>query len=570
MFDITYLGQRCFRFIKRYPRTWITIGFVTIFGIGIWVGREVQFEKIPDYFKSYTDPVRTDETKQVSPGIVHRQILDDGVLTNILSIKPDAVDIRPYRALNAGIGTEHLPSIAKRHKAPIAINGGFYEMEGTYSGESVGALKIDGEWVSEPEQGRAVIGFMTVDGKIETYIDRIVLQHEIVMPSGTTLKIDGINRGRLVNELVIYRPLFHNVTLTMHDGVEVVVRNDKVVDIHDGQGSTRMPDDGYILSAHGRKRAMLLKHVALGDSVKIHEQVVPERVGDSNLWESFTHIIGGGPLLLRNGIKSTPESYEHEGFNRAFHSFWHPRTAVGKKADGTLLFVTITGADPRVRRGVMLPKLAKLFLEWGATDAANLDGGGSSMMVIRNEVVSVKQAQRPQLPSKDKPKPAVPDKLPEKNVKPAPPDKQLEKNEKPAVPDKQQPEKAPPEKNTKTARGNRRVRAMPQFQGRAISDAILIYPRSPTISKSGCCLEFLPTITDFIFAILGVECASKPRIRGLGNGNRIPKCRCYNDQVLNIHNIITVKIRFCFPKSIRHNNQILNINNTIPIDICGQ
>ena len=496
MFDIIYLGRRCIRFIKRYPRTWTIIGLLTFFCIGIWVGREVRFGKIPDYFKSYTDPERSDETKQVLPGIVHRQILDDGVLTNILSVEPDAVDIHPYRALSAGIGTEHLPSIAKRHQAPIAINGGFYEMAGTFRGESVGALKIDGEWVSEPEQGRGVIGFRTVNGKIEAYIDRIALRHELVLPNGTALIIDGINRGRLRNELVLYRPYFHSVTLTMHDGVEVAVRNDEVVDIYDGQGSSRIPADGYVLSANGKKRALLLEHIARGDSVKISETIIPERVGDSNLWASFVHIIGGGPLLLRHGITSTTEVYEREGFDRAFHSFWHPRTAVGKKADGALLFVTITGAKPGVRRGVMLQKLAKLFLEWGATDAVNLDGGYSSMMIIRNQVVSVKRPQPARTPSKDKSKPAAPDKQPDNKSKPispdkqpdnrsksAAPDKQSEKNAKPTSPDKQPSKKAAPEKNTKTARGNRRVRPLPMFQGRAISDAILIFPRSSVIPK---------------------------------------------------------------------------------------
>lgn len=496
MFDIIYLGRRGVRFIKRHPRTFTIVGFLLIFGIGIWIGREVPFEKIPDYFKSHTDPERSDETKQVLPGIVHRQILDNGVLTNILSVAPDAVDIHPYRALSAGIGTESLPSIARRHKAPIAINGGFFEMGGTFRGESVGALKIDGEWMSEPEQGRGVVGFRTVDGKIETYIDRIALQHEIVLPNGTTLEIDGINRGRLRNELVLYRPHFHNVTLTMSDGVEVVVQNGKVVDIHDGQGSSRIPADGYILSANGRKRASLLKHIALGDSVEIRETVIPERVGDSNLWAGFTHVIGGGPLLLRNGVISTTAAYKREGFDASFHSFWHPRTAVGKKADGTLLFVTITAAKPFVRRGVKLQQLAKLFVEWGATDAVNLDGGFSSMMIIRNQVVSIKLPQRARAQSGDKSKPAAPKKQPEKNVKPPPSDKQSEKDAKLSLSkkqpenksesvslNKQEPQKVTPERNTKTGRGNRRVRPMPMFQGRSISDAILIFPRGSATSK---------------------------------------------------------------------------------------
>ena len=449
MFDITYLGRRCFRFIRRYPRTWTIIGFLLIFSIGIRLGQTGAVTKITDYFRSFTDRERMDVTTSIARGIVHRQIQDKGMLTNILAVSPEAVDIRPYRALSAGIGTETLVSLARRHKALAAINGGFFEMVGTFRGESVGALKIDGEWVSEPEQGRAVIGFRRVDGKIEAYIDRIVLRQELVLPSGETLPVDGMNRNRGRNELVLYRPHFHIVTLTMPDGVEAVVRNGEVVGIHEGQGSLRIPADGYVLSASGKKRGELLSHIAEGDGVQIRETIIPERVGDSNLWASFVHIVGGGPLLLQDGTASSTQAYEREGFDRAFHSFWHPRTAVGKKADGTLLFVTITAAEAGVRRGVMLIRLAELFLEWGATDALNLDGGNSSMLVIRDEVVSVKQKAAASDTSRD-----------------------ASEGEKTQVK-----KKARVEKSAKTARGNRRIRPMPRQQGRAISDAILIFSR---------------------------------------------------------------------------------------------
>lgn len=458
MFDITYLGQRCFRFIKRYPRTSTIVSLLSVFCIGIWIGIWVGRTSpswlgstITDSIRSHIKPERSDVTKSVVDGITHRQILDNGVLTNILAISPDAADIRPYRALSAGIGTESLMSLAQRHKALAAINGGFFEMAGTFRGESVGALKIDGEWISEPEQGRAVIGFRTVDGKIESYIDRIALRHDLVLPSGQTLPIDGMNRNRGRNELVIYRPHFHVVTLTTPSGVEVIVRNGKVTGIYDRQGSSRIPADGYILSASGKKHGDLLAHIKQGDAVQIRETVIPERVGDSNLWASFEHIIGGGPLLLRDQVSSSTQAYEREGFDQAFHSFWHPRTAIGKKADGTLLFVTITAAEAGVRRGVMLPRLSELFLEWGATDALNLDGGNSSMLVIRDEVVSVRQKEAPKPESKD--------------------------SLKPPARDRPQSQRTRAEKNAKTARGNRRVRPMPRQQGRAISDAILIFSK---------------------------------------------------------------------------------------------
>ena len=445
MFDITYLGQRCFRFIRRYPRTFTTVGFLLILCIGIRVGQIVQFSKITDYFRSFVDRERSDVTKSVTQGVIHRQILENGVLTNVLSVSPDAVNIRPYRALNAGIGMESLVSLARRHKALAAINGGFFEMVGSFRGESVGALKINGEWMSEPEQGRAVIGFRTVDGKIEAYIDRIVLRQELVLSGGEVLSIDGTNRSRGRNELVIYRPHFHFVTLTMPDGVEVVVRNGEVTGIADGAGSSRIPRDGYVLSASGKKGRDLLAHITRGDKVQIRETIIPERVGDSDLWTSFAHILGGGPLLLRDSTPVPTEAYEREGFDRAFHSFWHPRTAIGKKADGTLLFVTITGAEAGIRRGVMLPRLAELFLEWGATDALNLDGGHSSMLVIRGEVVSVKVKEKEAGRAKPSDKPEL--------------------------------KKVGPERNIKTGRGNRRIRPMPKQHGRAIADAILIFSR---------------------------------------------------------------------------------------------
>ena len=458
MFDITYLGRRCFRFIRRYPRTSTIVSLLSVCCIGIWVGVWVGRTSPPwlgstiiDSILSHINPERSDVTKSVAQGIEHRQIQDNGMLTNILSVSPDTVDIRPYRALSAGIGTETLVSLARRHKALAAINGGFFEMAGTFRGESVGALKIDGEWRSEPEQGRAVIGLRTVDGKIEAYIDRIVLQLELVLPNGKTLPIDGMNRSRGRSELVIYRPHFHMVTLTMPDGVEAVVRNGEIVGIHNGEGSMRIPSDGYVLSASGKKRGELLSHIAEGDTVQIHETIISERVGDSELWSSFTHIVGGGPLLLQSGIAPSTKAYEQEGFDRAFHSFWHPRTAVGKKADGTLLFVTITATEAGVRRGVMLSRLAELFLEWGATDALNLDGGNSSMLVIRDEIVSVKQKDADKLESKD--------------------------GLKSVSRDKPELKKARAERNTKTARGNRRIRPMPRQQGRAISDAILIFSR---------------------------------------------------------------------------------------------
>ena len=116
----------------------------------------------------------------------------------------------------------------------------------------------------------------------------------------------------------------------------------------------------------------------------------------------------------------------------------------------------------------MLPRLSELFLEWGATDALNLDGGNSSMLIIQDKVVSVKRVDSTTKPrsgdqlkgvSRGRPTPESADQL------------QRASRGKPI------PEKARADRNTKTARGNRRIRPMPKQQGRAIADAILIFSK---------------------------------------------------------------------------------------------
>ena len=415
------------RFIKRYRRIFIFLGCLLIFFAGTWAGRSGYVKRITAYIGSYLSLARHDVTQTVTKGVTHRQIKQGGLCINILEILPDApVLIRPYRALDAGIGTESLVSLARRHKAVAAVNGGYFEMTGTFQGESVGALKIDGEWVSEPEQERAALGLSTANGQIEAVIDQIELSVELMAPNGETVAVDGINRGRIDDELILYRPIFHRVTLTEADGIEVVVRSQSVTEIRDGQGSSPIPADGYVLSANDSKRDWLRTRISIQDTVTVREIVYPQDIGNQLWWESAEHIISGGPLLVRDGVATTAEEQDAEGFDRRFYGWWHPRTAVYIKADGTFVFVTITAANPKVRRGMRLSRLANLLLEWGAKDALNLDGGGSTMMVINGEIVSTR------LPLPPKPK---------------------------------------------TARGNRRIRTTPQNFGRPIADAFLIFPR---------------------------------------------------------------------------------------------
>jgi exopolysaccharide biosynthesis protein len=66
----------------------------------------------------------------------------------------------------------------------------------------------------------------------------------------------------------------------------------------------------------------------------------------------------------------------------------HPRTAVGVRADGRILLVTVDGRQPELSVGMTIAELATLLIELGAVEAVNMDGGGSTTMVVRGRVVN--------------------------------------------------------------------------------------------------------------------------------------------------------------------------------------
>ena len=95
--------------------------------------------------------------------------------------------------------------------------------------------------------------------------------------------------------------------------------------------------------------------------------------------------MGRWALLLRDGLPLPPEGKD-----------LHPRTAVGLDRDaGTALLVVVDGRQKRVSEGVSLRELAQILAGFGAHTAINLDGGGSTTMVIQQPGGKHKVVNRP-------------------------------------------------------------------------------------------------------------------------------------------------------------------------------
>jgi exopolysaccharide biosynthesis protein len=97
-------------------------------------------------------------------------------------------------------------------------------------------------------------------------------------------------------------------------------------------------------------------------------------------WEAkltASDVISTGPVMLLTGqYMPIP--------NDAFCNDRHPRTAVGKKADGSLILLVVDGRMAQAA-GMSIPELQKTMRWLGCTDAINLDGGGSTTMYIKGE-----------------------------------------------------------------------------------------------------------------------------------------------------------------------------------------
>ena len=89
--------------------------------------------------------------------------------------------------------------------------------------------------------------------------------------------------------------------------------------------------------------------------------------------------VGASTVLLRGGF------VENVGYLSDSKSDRHPRTFVGTRADGTLLIVAVDGRQEALSNGASWSDMAWILLELGATDAVNLDGGGSTTFITCSE-----------------------------------------------------------------------------------------------------------------------------------------------------------------------------------------
>ncbi len=337
-------------------------------------------------------------TKIINDGVTYyhfRLNFNDGpVHLYVLELDPSAgYGIRPVIAKDRIGELEQVDSLAKRFGAIAAINGGFFDTQGAHL--PVGLIKIDYETIFEQFLPRPVLG---IDAYGRVHFETFALRSFLRLSEyQSAIPINGYNRKRKEGDIIAYGRQFGDRTNTNPWGKEIILKRisprvpqkskenvlgEDYLIIGEGTGNTAIPEDGIVVSFHSNALKTIRNaniHIYPGAEAEIYT-ILPEG------WERFPHLLGGGPMILKDG--KVVLDYRTEKFSKSLN---RPaaRTAVGNTRGGKILLIVVDRGDKGYSVGATWEQLGIVGQDLlNLTNLMGFDGGGSSTMYIENRVVN--------------------------------------------------------------------------------------------------------------------------------------------------------------------------------------
>lgn len=339
------------------------------------------------------------DTRQLAPGVFFHEV---ALIKGPWAIRVIEVDLgRSYdegvrlRSARAPAGEGGLTRTSHMAAGAVAaVNGDFY-IEGTPV-RTAGLQISGGELVQEPHGLSAFV--LSAAG--EPLIAVFGFGGGLITRGGQTLPIASFNKRPGPGQLALYNRYAHGATDSVRAQTGLLLQrlgeggtaiNDtvaaRVVQIRRRAWPLRLQKGQWLVAAGSGHRGV--DSIAPGDTVRLFLELPPAR-------QPLVEAIGGGPRIVRNGGVSV--EYEAERLSREFAVGRYPRTALGYSRDqGSLFLVAVDGRQPGYSVGMSLEELAR-FMSRGlaafshsgqnAYQALNLDGGGSTTMVVDGQVVN--------------------------------------------------------------------------------------------------------------------------------------------------------------------------------------
>ena len=320
----------------------------------------------------------TTSTTIVGPGVILKKVHAPTVpwIINVLEVdlQDPYIKMESVKANNRLSGYEATSSMAARssytgHRVVGAVNADFYGAGGVPIGSQIIngiLLKTSWAWSS--------IGF---DEHNRPTINTIGFAGDVMSDSGN-FSITDVNTIRGSNELIVYNSFFGGTTATNIYGTEVRVStidgwivNDTVNcivnQVEIGIGSMNLPVNQLVLSGHGTA-STYLNNIQIGDTIGLELRLSPSI-------PRLTQLVGGNYKFLEDG-----------SYTGSTNTDRHPRTFIGLSSDSLRLFIaTVDGRQPG-SIGMNYQELADYMISIGAVHALNLDGGGSTTMIVTGQI----------------------------------------------------------------------------------------------------------------------------------------------------------------------------------------
>lgn len=325
--------------------------------------------------------------RTVGPGVTYTRIVDSLVPWSIdvlrIEMNNPYIKLETVKALDRlASGREKTSSMAARrnqpgHQVVGAINADFFE--GT--GLTVNTHVEKGEIIKR-ENGWHTFGF-TDANKLSMNVPAFT--GKFIAKNGLTLAINGINSTRDSGTTILYNKFIGPQTGTNESGTEVLLRpvnqwwmNDTVLCVVDSVGVNRgnhATGIYTVISGHGPAAQFLSQNTQKGDTVKMLLNLLPGL-------KRLTGMVGGRPAVVVNGAVANLNTGD------PFVTARHPRTGVGFNQDSTVLYLFTVDGRQAHSKGMNLFEFAELMLLHGVYTGINLDGGGSTAMVVRSTVMN--------------------------------------------------------------------------------------------------------------------------------------------------------------------------------------
>lgn len=323
----------------------------------------------------------------------------------VVMVAPGArgMEFHTVKGLDHVVGREQPSSVARRTAAaerrPVlaAVNADFFNFKppGVSEGPQVSAGRV----VKSEDTHRAALTDTVLRGQPSVGVDAggtIFFADAHVdgwfrVGHGEPIPVRGVNTSVARGSAAFYNSFIGARTPDDSGVVEVTVRTVRgaalvgdtavgvVVGVDSAVAGVDIPAGDMVIAERERPApgADVSASLQPGDSVWWSQRVrnAPPRVKE---------LVGGFPMLLRDGIAVVDRTRD---MIPGFSEKRHPRTVVARRADGTVMLVAVDGRREG-SAGMTLDELTNFMKALGASDALNLDGGGSTTMVVDGRVVN--------------------------------------------------------------------------------------------------------------------------------------------------------------------------------------